>query len=200
MVGFQIRIQTKPTNSISLLFYLTCSIWLQMLQTPFAHAVESPGVLCLSPDSTHSHLLFRFPAFVKAQHPLLKATCFSPSVPTRPGSWPFPLHFLKMLLACSSQGIHGKLEAGMIQVEKAFNSSNTQHKTTSWFLNVLLLPLSPEIAPWSLPPLGTLALAILLSSLSIPVAARSPHSCASSSLPLRLPVETSTSYMIRPGT
>lgn len=82
---------------------------------------------------------------------------FSFQHPRRHGWWPISLHFLRTLLAYSSQGIRrwgGGLETAVVWEENSFNGSNTQHKTHIPVLK----------CPWSLLLSRTLASARLAGS------------------------------------
>lgn len=91
---------------------------------------------------------------------------FSFQHPRRHGWWPISLHFLKTLLAYSSQGIwrwgdwkqqwYGRRTRSMVATHST--------KPTSWFLNVPGLCFSPE--SWPLPAsLGSLSIAVATTSL-----------------------------------
>ena len=92
---------------------------------------------------------------------------FSFQHPRRHGWWPISLHFLKTLLAYSSQGIRrGREDWKQQWYGRRTRSVIATHSTkpASWFLNVPLLPLSPETSPWSLLLSGILASARLAGS------------------------------------
>lgn len=133
--------------------------------------MESPGDL----GSDHDHLWQQFPAFVKSQSLLLKAT-FSFCFPPKMDHVLFPSNITCIQLSRHSE----QLVASVVWVENSYNYSNTQHKNIFWFLIVPLVQLSPETSHWSLLSQESWLFAILLGPLLIPPEVVSLNFCASS--------------------